>query len=291
VTARMRVDPDEANLRGHFPGFPVLPGVFVVEALGQALAFSAGGGPPPRLRLVELMRFLAPLAGGDVLTLEAEVADDPGAGWRVAAEATRRDGVRAARIRARFDTKPGSPIPRSSEAERRPPGGRDAGHGPAWIRRVLPQRHPMLLIDQVLAREPGRSVCTVKAVTASEPCYAGLPDGTPSDGYAYPRSLLIESFGQSAALLWLDDRAPASGDGQILLFAGAREYRFEGDVYPGDVLRHEARLDSVIAGTAFASGSTWVGERRVAAVTALMATRRPAGALTAGRRSSSAGHW
>jgi 3-hydroxyacyl-[acyl-carrier-protein] dehydratase len=133
----------------------------------------------------------------------------------------------------------------------------------------------MLLVDRVLASETGRSIRTVKAVTGTEPCYAGLPDDAPLDRYAYPRSLLIESFGQSAALLWFGTGAPAVTGEQVLLFAGARGFRFDGDAYPGDLLRHEVRIDSVVADTAFASGETWVGERRVATVAALMAARRP----------------
>jgi len=285
VTARLRVDPDEINLRGHFPGFPVLPGVFMVEALGQAMALSAGDGPLPRLRVVESVRFLAPLLGGDVLTLDVEVVDDRDGGWRVTAEARRGDGARAARIRARFETS--AQLPGScclTEAARQQLPGSCADH--VDVRGVLPQRYPMLLVDRVVAREPGRSIRTVKAVTGTEPCYAGLPDGAPPDRYAYPRSLLIESFGQSAALLWLDNGAPAVDNEQVLLFAGARGYHFDGEAYPGDLLRHEVRLDSVVADTAFATGETWVGERRVATVAALMAARRPRLSLATDDRTS-----
>jgi 3-hydroxyacyl-[acyl-carrier-protein] dehydratase len=278
VAARLRVDPDEANLRGHFPGFPVLPGVFIVEALCQAVALSAGDAPVPRLCAVESVRFLAPLLGGDELTLDIDVPDraaDPG--LPVTAEARRGDGTRAARIRARFDTEPSSAqLPGScclKEAARQQLPGSCADH--VEVRRVLPQRYPMLLVDRVLAGEPGRSIHTVKAVTGTEPCYAGLPDDAPLDRYTYPRSLLIESFGQSAALLWFGTGAPAVTSEQVLLFAGVRGFRFDGDAYPGDLLHHEVRIDSVVADTAFASGETWVGERRVATVAAIMAARRP----------------
>ncbi len=143
------------------------------------------------------------------------------------------------------------------------------------IRAVLPQRHPMLLVDRILELEPGRSIRTVKAVTATEPCYAGLPEDAATWRYHYPPALLIESFGQSAALLWLDGRAPAPDDGLTLMFVGATDFAVTGAVLPGDVLIHTVRLDSVIAGTAFASGETWAGNRRVARVGTLVATRRP----------------
>lgn len=142
------------------------------------------------------------------------------------------------------------------------------------IRTLLPQRYPLLLVDRVLALEPGRSITTVKAITGTDPCYADLPDGGTDSRYDYPCSLLIESFGQSAALLWLGDRPP-DDDGRVLMFVGATDFRFEGTARPGDVLRHEVRLDSVIADTAFASGASFVGDRRVATVDTLVATRRP----------------
>jgi 3-hydroxyacyl-[acyl-carrier-protein] dehydratase len=142
------------------------------------------------------------------------------------------------------------------------------------IRAVLPQRHPLLLVDRVLELVPGRSIRTVKAITGTDPCYAALPDGAGDRCYDYPFSLMIESFGQSAALLWLDGRLPDPGDDKVLMFVGARDFGFHGTARPGDVLRHEVRLDSVVADTAFASGETWVGDRRVATVDTLIATRR-----------------
>lgn len=143
------------------------------------------------------------------------------------------------------------------------------------VRSLLPQRFPLLLVDRVLELEPGRRISTVKAVSGTDGCYAGLPDGAQRRQYRYPYSLIVESFGQSAALLWLDGRQLDPDDDQVLMFVGATDFSFEGNAYPGEVLRHEVRLDSVIADTAFASGEIWVGERRIATVDTLVATRRP----------------
>ena len=147
------------------------------------------------------------------------------------------------------------------------------------IRAVLPQRHPLLLVDRVLRRD-GRTIETIKAITSTEPCYARLGEDAGPGDYAYPVSLLIESFGQSAALLWLDSAPdPPVGRDDVLLFVGARQYTIEGDAYPGDVVRHVVRLERVVAGTAFASGESFAGDRRIATVGSLTAARRPADAL------------
>ena len=148
-------------------------------------------------------------------------------------------------------------------------------HDHAAIRALLPQRYPLLLVDQVLALTPGESITTIKAITGTEPCYAGIPDGAEPSRYDYPKSLMIESLGQTAALLWLDGREPVADDDTTLMFIGARDYHFSGTARPGDVLRHEVRLESVVADTAFAAGRTWVGDRPIATVTTLIATRRP----------------
>jgi len=159
------------------------------------------------------------------------------------------------------------------------------------VRAALPQRYPLLLVDRVLELDPGRSIRTVKAVSGTEPCYRHLPDGAEGWRYAYPRSLLMESFGQSAALLWLAGRRPEpDGDDRLLMFVAARDYRFEGSAYPGDVLRHQVRLDSVLADTAFASGETWVGQRRIATVASLIATRRPVARPTPELAGATAGY-
>lgn len=148
------------------------------------------------------------------------------------------------------------------------------------VRALLPQRHPMLLVDRVLALT-STSIRTEKAVTATEPCYAHVPDGAPEGHYAYPESLLLESLGQSAALLWLAG-AGAVDDDHVLMFVGARRYRVLGAAHPGDVLRHEVELDQVKADTVFATGRTRVGRRTVAVAGSLVAVRRPRSVLASG---------
>ncbi|MFD0900343.1 3-hydroxyacyl-ACP dehydratase FabZ family protein [Actinomadura sediminis] len=272
ITTRTRVRGDDPNLRGHFPGLPIFPGVFVIEAVCQAMALALPGETPD-LGELRSVRFLAPLLDGDELTLAVTAAPRTGGGWDVAARGRRRDGTPAVRLRAVFGA--ADPLPPAGP----PPAVEPAGPGLDEhhdVRAALPQRHPLLLVDRVLELDPGRSVTAVKAVTGTEPCYAALPDGSGPRAYRYPRSLMTESLGQCAALLWLGGRGGTDpGDGAVLMFAGVRDLRFAGHARPGDVLRHRVRLDSAIAGTAFASGETWVGDRRIAAATALIAARRP----------------
>ncbi|MET9263821.1 beta-hydroxyacyl-ACP dehydratase [Amycolatopsis sp. NPDC004079] len=148
------------------------------------------------------------------------------------------------------------------------------------IRALLPHGWPVVLLDQVLDHVPGASLSAVKAISGCEPCFAQLPAGTPASGYAYPTSLLMESFGQAAAVLWLLGEEAREPD-EVLMFAVARDCEFEGSAFPGDVLRHEVRLDHVLPGTAFATGETWAGRRRIARMGSFAAVTRPASRLPA----------
>jgi len=152
---------------------------------------------------------------------------------------------------------------------------------------LLPHAHPMVLVDLVVSLRPGESAEGIKAVTGSEPCYHGLRGGLSLERYAYPGPLLLESFGQTAALLWLvSTRANEKDPESIIMLAAARDCRLEGRAYPGDVLRHKARLDRVIGDHAFVSGETWIEDRRVAMVGEMIAVRRPKSVVIALGKSS-----
>jgi 3-hydroxyacyl-[acyl-carrier-protein] dehydratase len=147
------------------------------------------------------------------------------------------------------------------------------------IRAILPQRWPMLLLDRVLAAEPGVSMTAVKAVSATEPCYRDLPDDAPPPAWAYPLSLLIESFGQAAAVLWVLRHRELDDPGALPLLAGIKGVRVSGRAYPGDVLRHEVRLEHAVDGAAFATGECSVAGRCIATFDSLLAVVRPGASL------------
>jgi 3-hydroxyacyl-[acyl-carrier-protein] dehydratase len=102
LTITSRVGVRAEDLRGHFPGLPIFAGVFIIEAVCQAMALATAPGEPPVLRTVRSVRFLAPALAGDELTLDIEALAAAPDGWEVKATATRGDGTVAARIRADF---------------------------------------------------------------------------------------------------------------------------------------------------------------------------------------------
>jgi 3-hydroxyacyl-[acyl-carrier-protein] dehydratase len=158
----------------------------------------------------------------------------------------------------------------------------------ADIRRILPHRHPILLVDRVIEVEPWRRLVALKTVSGAEPCYANLSEDASPQSYGYPASLMLESFAQSAILLWLHSaESQGSSVEGTLIFAAARDCTFHRAVLPGQTMRHVARLTSVVGGnTALMSGETWVDDQVVAEFGSLIGAARPESDLS---RSSTAG--
>src|ERR1035438_5355526 len=77
------IDPEESALAGHFPGRPILPGIFLIEAvaqtagvmLGAALGTVLGTAAPPEpgatplLAAVNRFKFLRPVLPGQELRI------------------------------------------------------------------------------------------------------------------------------------------------------------------------------------------------------------------------------
>jgi 3-hydroxyacyl-[acyl-carrier-protein] dehydratase len=149
----------------------------------------------------------------------------------------------------------------------------------ADITRVLPHRHPVLLVDSVLELEPGVAITATKAVTGSEPCYAGLADGLPDSAYAYPVSLIVESFGQAGAVLWLVGTPDTERPVGTLIFGAARRVVVHDRAYPGDVLTHRVRIETITGPNAFMSGEVHAGDRLIATIGQVLAVIRETDAL------------
>ena len=103
ATAVMQVKKNSFFVQGHFPGQPVMPGVLIVEAFGQAAAALTAYGIDPKEyenKLVFLMgvdkaRFRNPVVPDCELHLEIEAIRSHGRVWKYKGTAT-VDGKRMA---------------------------------------------------------------------------------------------------------------------------------------------------------------------------------------------------
>lgn len=99
VTARIAVDPDDPVFPGHYPGFPVLPGLYLLEYVLDTARSALPG--PVRLAAVERCRFLGPVYPGDAVDIEATLTALPGDSirrWHCAAR-VETDAGRCAELR------------------------------------------------------------------------------------------------------------------------------------------------------------------------------------------------
>ncbi len=77
------VSMSDGSLQGHFPDYPVMPGVLIVEALAQTGAVlvmrnPANAGKLPFFARIDNCRFRQPVRPGDTLRLEVEVTSARG---------------------------------------------------------------------------------------------------------------------------------------------------------------------------------------------------------------------
>ena len=95
ATAIVNVKKDSFFVQGHFPGNPVMPGVLIVEAFGQAAAALTAAGIDKEeyenklvfLMGIEKARFRNPVIPDCVLELNIEATRSHGRDWKYKGEA------------------------------------------------------------------------------------------------------------------------------------------------------------------------------------------------------------
>ena len=97
------------------------------------------------------------------------------------------------------------------------------------IRKILPHRYPMLLVDRILEMEPGKRAVGLKNVTINEHFFTGHFPGQAM----MPGVLIIESMAQVGGVLLLSDPERAN---KLAVMASLENVRFRKPVVPGDTL-------------------------------------------------------
>ena len=127
------------------------------------------------------------------------------------------------------------------------------------IKEVIPHREPMLLIDEIIALEPGKKCIARTYIKEDDFWFAGHFPEMP----VTPGVLLIEMLAQTGAVC---AGSMPENKGRVALFAKIDNAKFRRQVVPGDVLTLEVELvklkNSVGIGKAVA---TVDGEKAVTA--------------------------
>jgi 3-hydroxyacyl-[acyl-carrier-protein] dehydratase len=119
------------------------------------------------------------------------------------------------------------------------------------IRRILPHRYPMLLVDRIVEMD-AQHIVGVKNVTANEPFFAGHFPNFP----VMPGVLIAEAMAQTAGVLVLSS-IPDRED-KLVLLVSIEFAKFRKPVVPGDQLRIEMLLLKRKATVAKMSGKATV---------------------------------
>lgn len=85
ATATKTFRPEDPVFADHFPGLPVVPGVLLTEAMGQAAGWAVAAALPrgqmPVLVMVAKAKFRRLVRPGEELTLEAEIDEPRRGAW------------------------------------------------------------------------------------------------------------------------------------------------------------------------------------------------------------------
>lgn len=106
------------------------------------------------------------------------------------------------------------------------------------IMKIIPHRHPFLLIDRVEDYVPGEYAIAYKNFTYDEYFFRGHFPEYP----IVPGVITVEALAQTGAVSILSKE---EFKGRIALFAGVDKCKFKGSVVPGDQVRLETRITAM----------------------------------------------
>ena len=109
------------------------------------------------------------------------------------------------------------------------------------ILEYLPHRYPFLLVDRVLAIEPGLSLIGLKNVSFNEPFFLGHFPQRP----IMPGVLILEALAQATGILAFKSDGVRPDRQSMYYLAGVDNARFKRPVGPGDQLILEVRLERI----------------------------------------------
>ncbi len=108
------------------------------------------------------------------------------------------------------------------------------------IKKILPHRFPILLVDRVTELVVNESIVAYKNITASEPIFEGhFPDQP-----IYPGVYVIEGMAQAGAILAFEsqEKEAINLHGKIVYFMSIDKAKFRVPVTPGDRLEYRVRV-------------------------------------------------
>jgi 3-hydroxyacyl-[acyl-carrier-protein] dehydratase len=125
------------------------------------------------------------------------------------------------------------------------------------IKKLIPQRFPLIMIDKVLELEPGKEAIAIKNISGNDIFFLGhFPDIAIMPGVA-----IIEAMAQTAIILFA--AGEKTGAHNPLYFLGSVKARFYHPVVPGDCLKIKAVTVKSLPSGAYVSAEASVEDTKV----------------------------
>lgn len=125
------------------------------------------------------------------------------------------------------------------------------------IKKIIPHRSPMLLIDRVEDLKPGVSAVGYKGVTYNEPFFQGHYPDYP----VMPGVLIVEAMAQTGAVALMSSEEYKN---KLVFFGGINKAKFRKQVKPGCLLRLETELIKLKGPIGIGKGMAYVDDELMA---------------------------
>jgi 3-hydroxyacyl-[acyl-carrier-protein] dehydratase len=126
------------------------------------------------------------------------------------------------------------------------------------IKKLLPHRPPMLLVERLTDIVPGQSATGYKAISINEPWFVGhFPERA-----VMPGVLIVEAMAQTAGALVVYSQGGAVSS--VVYFMTIEKARFRKPAGPGDLLRMPVKLVRSRGPVWKFAGEAFVGDTLVA---------------------------
>ena len=137
------------------------------------------------------------------------------------------------------------------------------------IKKILPHREPMLLIDAVLELERGKRVVAIKKLTNEDIFFKGHFPGKP----IMPGALIIEVMAQASILVYHSAYEDKISNKILEYYLGSVKAHFLHGVFPGDELRIESEAIRLLPNGGVASVKAYVKDKQVAEAELVFVTK------------------
>ena len=125
------------------------------------------------------------------------------------------------------------------------------------IKKIIPHRFPMLLIDRVFFLKAGQEAKAIHYVSFGE----GFVQASSSKNPVFPSILIVEAMAQTGAVALLSEE---NFTGKTAYFGGIKEANFTGQARPGDQIVLTTKLTKIRRNIGVGIGEAWVDKKKIA---------------------------